>query len=201
MTKARLDLTFLDFWHCGSGSGRGASVDAVVDRDYLGLPYVPGRMLKGLLRDAVGTLEGLGHAEAGSAEHLFGRAARSDETGQTRQASVPGVLAVSDARLPDDLARWLAHEEQRAARAALTTEVFSTAIDSHTGVALDRSLRAIEVAIPLELHAEIAPVGRCQPGCDWRDIVRRALPLLNRIGAGRSRGLGRCVAELKEPQA
>ena len=54
-------IEFFSNWHCGSGLAAGADVDALVIKDKDGLPYVPGRTIKGLLRDAATEL---GYAEA-----------------------------------------------------------------------------------------------------------------------------------------
>ena len=58
MTTDCIDYTieFFSLWHCGSGLAAGADVDERVIRDKDGLPYVPGRTVKGLLRDAADTL-------------------------------------------------------------------------------------------------------------------------------------------------
>lgn len=46
-------LKFYSEWHCGSGLGAGADVDALVVKDKNKLPYVPGKTIKGLIREAV----------------------------------------------------------------------------------------------------------------------------------------------------
>ena len=45
------------WWHAGTGRGGGEDADALVARDCHGLPFLPGRHLKGLLRDACFRLE------------------------------------------------------------------------------------------------------------------------------------------------
>ena len=47
-------------WHCGSGLASGADADAVVVKDKDGLPYVPGRTLKGLVSEAMAVVCGKG---------------------------------------------------------------------------------------------------------------------------------------------
>ncbi|HBL14417.1 MAG TPA: hypothetical protein DD379_24120, partial [Cyanobacteria bacterium UBA11162] len=39
-------------WHIGSGAGRPGDVDRLVQRDRNGLPYIPGKTLTGIWRDA-----------------------------------------------------------------------------------------------------------------------------------------------------
>ena len=50
MTRLRFEIQ--SFWHAGSGRGDGAVADATVLRSRAGLPILPGRTVKGLLREA-----------------------------------------------------------------------------------------------------------------------------------------------------
>ena len=52
MSTRYLCLTFYSDWHVGSGAGIPGSVDRQVLRDEEGFPYVPGKTLTGILRDA-----------------------------------------------------------------------------------------------------------------------------------------------------
>ena len=52
MSTIKYEIEFFSNWHCGSGLAAGADVDALVIKDQEGLPYIPGRTLKGLLREA-----------------------------------------------------------------------------------------------------------------------------------------------------
>jgi len=193
----RIELEMLDYWHAGTGRGSGHALDALVIRDAAGLPFLPGKTLRGLLRDALQRLEQWGcapdDAPPGITARLFGGRASMDGA-RTRDEVAAGVLFVSDARLPDDVRQWLAHEDQRPLRAALFREHFSTAINKY-GAAREKSLRGMEVAVPLTLQAELAllPGARLDEACDWRRAVRAALPLIRSVGAKRSRGFGRCV--------
>ena len=50
------EIEFYSNWHCGSGLAAGADVDVLVIKDVNGMPYVPGRTIKGLLREAAESL-------------------------------------------------------------------------------------------------------------------------------------------------
>ena len=50
--RKRLKLKFNSDWHIGSGTGIPGNVDSQVLRDEDGFPYVPGKTLTGILRDA-----------------------------------------------------------------------------------------------------------------------------------------------------
>lgn len=40
-------------WHCGSGLSAGADLDALVIKDPNNMPYIPGKTVKGLIKEAV----------------------------------------------------------------------------------------------------------------------------------------------------
>lgn len=209
---ARLQVDFISYWHVGSGRGNGNQVDAVCARDAEGLPVLPGRQLKGLLRHAVrraevwGWMEGLVLPAGPLQSHeqlLFGSGSQEAE----RFSTEPGVLLVDCARLPADERAALAAEENAELRGELFGELFSTAIDE-LGSARRFSLRGLEVSIPLQLQAalelEVTTVQaqlRAQQrayiasGSAWT-ALERALPLLDALGAQRSRGLGEATVAL-----
>ena len=197
MTTATLHIDLRHYWHAGGGRGAGAVLDAVVHRDPNGLPVLPGRHLKGLLRDACLRAEAWrweGFAP-GTAERLFGRPA--DE----RQPSEPGALRVTDATLPGDVAAWLASESGRGSLPHLFRSLYATAIEHESGTARDRSLRGIEVTVPLTLTARIETVPGRTPPEGWPHLLDAVLPLIDAVGAHRSRGLGRAVLHIEEARA
>jgi len=67
----------------------------------------------------------------------------------------------------------------------LYKKVSSTAIDSKTKVAKDKSLRDIEVVIPLTLYGEVTNIKE-------KEKLKKALKFIKRLGLNRNRGLGRC---------
>lgn len=201
MSAHTLRVQILTFWHSGTGLRIGAAVDAATCRDASGLPTLPGRHLKGLLRDGLERAEVWGwpgHTGRGLAGALFGTRA---EHGRNDESPPPqSTVHVSDARLPEQLAQWLGHDtpEVRSLRAGLFRVVHSTAIDEETGTALDHTLRGIEVAVPLDLTANIEPVpGSLLPPADWPTRLREILPLISAVGAHRTRGLGRALLSLE----
>lgn len=203
---ARLQVDFIHYWHVGSGRGNGNQLDAVCARDADGLPVLPGRQLKGLLRHAVRRAEAWGWMEGlalpsgplqGHEQLLFGSSSQQEG----RFSTEPGALLVDCARLPANERAGLAAPGNADLRGELFGELFSTAIDE-LGSARRFSLRGLEVSIPLQLHAalklEVTAVRaqlRAQQrayiasGSAWT-ALERALPLLDALGAQRSRGLG-----------
>lgn len=212
---ASMDISLLSFWHCGTGRGRSAVLDGIVARDPAGFPYLPGRSLRGLLRDGVRQLEELGCLPANSELFLFGDPGFETETVAgnpvPRRGTRPGRLVVTDARVNRDLVSHMAalpgHE-----RAGLLSMLFRTltmtAVNEH-GVVKHGSLRAIEVAVPLGLTARIELIDRpvlphapfeneAEMEAAWADTVGQAAGLVKAVGAYRSRGFGRCCMVLGE---
>lgn len=195
MNAMRLEVDFRHYWHAGTGRGSGHHLDALVVRDAHGLPFLPGKTLRGLLRDAMHRLEKWGSAgiQPDTTERLFGSAAweKASDGLRARDRTEPGVLYVSDARLPEEVRSWLGRAENRRFVQGLFRQHFSTAM-TPAGVARERSLRGIEVCVPLTLVAELRVLGKDAPG-GWREAVTAAAKLVRAAGAHRSRGFGRCT--------
>jgi len=191
--KAQLNIDLKSYWHAGGGRDGGRVYDAVVQRDPDGLPLLPGRHLKGLLRDAATRAEAWDwEGFKDLAKTLFG--SRNPAGGGLSQR---GCLRISDARLPEPQRRWLASEGGRKLIPALFSGLYNTAVRHDTGSALDQSLRGIEVTIPVQLQACIDPVPGQTPPDGWAERIRELLPLIDAVGAHRSRGLGRAEITLE----
>lgn len=214
---AVLTVDIKSYWHSGAGKSAGSHLDALVATDQYGLPYLSGRSLKGQLRDAVYRARHFhwldNDNEALPMETLlFGTPgfSQDEENPTPREDTRPGLLNVSNAYLNDAEREWLGHEKQTSLRKALFREIYSTKIDSTTGTAEDYSLRGIQVTVPLQLQASIT--ASVSTGLDdefserqqqllsndrWRDVLKNCLPLIEAVGAQRTRGLGRAILKLK----
>lgn len=193
-----LVVEVLDLWHAGSGRGQGRSLDAVVVVDPQGLPYLPGRQLKGLLRDAVRCLEHWGHVPADTTARLFGAEVPTGSDDLRLLRSRPGVLHVSNATLTPAERDWLVSPAGRQQLPRLFVEVFSTAMDDQ-GVAKDQTLRAIQMVVPMTLHATLTlDVSDPQQAAPLWAVLKQAAQLVQHVGAHRSRGAGRARLNLKE---
>jgi len=191
----KLTVDLKNYWHAGGGRGAGSVYDAIVHRDSDGLPVLPGRHLKGLLRDACIRAEAWGWKgfEPGATASLFGQVTEATSSRPPK----PGSLRVSDAVLPDDVARWLAADGQDYLP-HLFRGLYSTAVEHETGTANEHSLRGMEVTVPLSLTAVIEPIPGKQPPKDWSQRIGCILSLIDAVGAHRSRGLGRVVLTVEE---
>lgn len=182
------------YWHAGTGRGRGALVDSLAHRDAAGLPVLPGRTVKGLLRDAVWRMERWGHAAAGTTDGLFGSVGFEKDV--PRADTEPGALGFSDAALPEALRGWL-ETESPGYRDALFREVHATAIDEATGSARSGSLRGVEVAVPLTLESAVTVIRPDRLPPQWQETLTQAATLVRAVGSSRSRGLGRAVVTVE----
>lgn len=180
--RAKIKFNFLSFWHAGSGMGRGSDVDSIVVKDRRGMPYLPGRSVKGLFREAVNTLEDINQTESGTTGRLFG------VNDGERSTSQSGILFFTDAKIEvnyNDIAG------DTGLKGALYERVSSTKISAE-GSAVKGTLRAIELCVPVELIAYVDA-----PSKGDFEILVKAASLVRAAGAHRNRGLGRCAVALE----
>lgn len=205
--QLRVDLHF--YWHAGSGSGSGTHLDALCERDHDGLPFIAGRHLKGLLRHAIQRAEQWGWLAhlalpAGPQPNweslLFGTRSQAAQ----RYHTLPGMLILDDARLSAGERAWI--ESSPESKAHLFTELYSTAIHEQGAAAL-HTLRGMEAALPMTLHAPLACEAtaldeehrqqqQAALAVDLGAMLERVLPLIDAVGAHRSRGLGEATLSL-----
>ena len=162
----RYKITFLDYWHLSSGLSAGARFDSMVVKDEDSIPYIPGKTIKGLIKEQYEKLE------FSDIERLFGIEGIDE-----------GELYFTNATLDRDEKDTIVSKKLQN---YLYDTIASTAIDSQ-GIAIDDSLREIEVVVPLTLYTEII-------GAD--DNITKAFKTVKRMGLNRNRGLGRCKVEV-----
>lgn len=197
MPSAHIKVEIKSFWHIGTGKGSGNHLDALVEKDSAGLPRIPGRMLKGLLRDAVYRLEEWEHVEEGTTEELFGSSGFSSE-GVPRNETQSGCLRFGNAELESALKQWLSNnaQQQDGLIQHMYRDIYSTAINTESGVAKQHSLRGIQATIPMNLTAAVSCIKTTN--LDWQGVLNTALPLVQAIGAYRSRGFGHAMLTLEK---
>ncbi len=195
MTRAHISFDIHSFWHTGSGEGRGGDVDASPVRSRTGLPFIPGRTVKGLFREAVQLAEDAHHVPPHTTALLFGSPALSHGHDDAALPSSPGCLAFSDATLGKEFESWAAQQANNAILSGLFHILSSTRIDRN-GFAHDKSLRRIEVAVPMQLTATVALSTSPSEKSDWFGILSLAAPLIRSFGSLRHRGLGRVTVTL-----
>ena len=156
-------IEFYSDWHCGSGLASGAEADAVVIKDKHGLPYVPGKTLKGLVREAFEVLYGV---------------------------SLPYGMYFSNGELSEGLKNNIISQ-------SLTEYLYHNvaSIAMKDGIAVDGSLRTIQVTVPCILTCAIQNVSE-----DDVDRLKDALKYVKHIGYCRNRGMGRCRLSVVDVQ-
>lgn len=188
----------------GCGQGVAGLVDAEVEHDEYGLPFVRGRTLKGLLvRECADILFALARQGApafrrleGVAAFLYGRPGSG--------SGDAGALRVGAARLPRELREAVAADvEAGRLRPAdvldsLTALRVQTAVDEDTGAPEKGSLRVLRVLLrETPLAADLA--FEREPGDDALALLAACVRSLRRGGTGRNRGRGRLEARLHAP--
>ena len=208
--EQNLCIDLAGYWHSGSGRSAGTHLDALTEKDSHGLPFVAGKQLKGLLRHALhraiawqwvspavpdGPAVDLETLLFGSRSHI-----------QSRHATLPGMLIIGDATLKD--AEYLYLQQTPELSSFLYETLYSTAINEK-GTAKDGSLRGIEVTLPVKLFSALqltitsvdnahraqqkAWLSQVNEHWFWLEVC---LPLIDAVGAHRSRGLGEATLSL-----
>lgn len=166
-------IRFYSQWHCGSGTSAGADVDELVIKDKHGMPFIPGKTLKGLVREAVENYVTFsGASEEAAIEKAFGK-----------EGKTMGCMHFTNAVLSETEYKAIVACN---AQEQLYEKITTTAIDDD-GIARDHSLRSMETVVPCTLYASVHDVPE-----ELEDILEQSLGLIKRMGQKRNRGLGRC---------
>ena len=195
-TNLKYSLTFHTMWHSGSGQSRGADIDSLVVKDNDGLPFIPGKTIKGLVREAIEEMMFLQGKDAdasyrnllidflgNSADHNLSLSPVSE----SYQCMSRGSGFFTNACLDQSVAaQILNHDASR----FLYKGISRTKIDDN-GIASNHSLRRIEVVVPCVLYGEIYDIP--EPLLDDLSI---SLGFIKRLGLDRNRGLGRCTISI-----
>lgn len=177
--KIRYEIKFYTDWHCGSGLAAGADVDALVVKDNNGMPFIPGKTIKGLVRDAFEEIRALQGKEVDKAFlDAFGYFENDDNEMQK------GHMFFANAELEEKEYKAIVSND---AACFMYRDLASTAIDEN-GIAKKYSLRKTEVVVPCTMHGAIYGVPD-----DLADEIIDAMKFIKRLGQNRNRGLGRCT--------
>jgi len=200
MLSYQLRLTLLSDATFGRGDGVAGLVDAEVQHDEVGLPFLAGRTLKGLLgaecADIVVALENARPDQKErwrqASERLFGRSGAALEG--------EAILRVGVARLPEDLRSALRQEVRKGRLTPNDILELVTALRRQTamdawGVPKENSLRTMRVILRgTVFRARLDFV--VEPQHDDLALLAACVKALRRAGTGRNRGRGRIQAEL-----
>ena len=176
------NIELLSDWHISSGLDAGTSAQILVLKDENNLPVIPGKSIKGLVRNAMEDMLEVEQCTEAQITKIFGKTIKA-------QSSIPGKAFFSTATLP-----CLTQQEVINHRLApqLYRNIASTAI-GEKGIALKGSLRVMQVCLPVTLQGEITGVEAVD-----LPILKKAFNLIRQLGAHRNRGLGRCSCSVEQ---
>lgn len=185
----------------GSAEGYGAIIDKDSVFDEVGLPIIPGKRIKGILREQADLLEKFGKIDSvntltgktNSVQTLFGNIGLTDKA--TEYLSVSS-FTLSDYEANKNYLKYLIQKGQISRSEVIeyfTTLRMMTSIDED-GIAADTSLRTFRV-----LNKGLVFTGELYfdqlQETDFKNIVS----LTRRIGSMRNRGLGHIQCKLVTP--
>ena len=98
--RRNYSIQFLSDWHCGSGLTSGADTDAETLKDESGLPYIPGKTIKGLFKDAL--MEMPTNSASISPERINAIFGSEIKAGEQVLKTVPGYAFFSNAEITND---------------------------------------------------------------------------------------------------
>ena len=215
MSTRYLRLTFDSDWHVGSGAGIPGSVDRQVLRDEEGFPYVPGKTLTGVLRDAAEWIADVRDADTrDAAEQVAGAQGAAEKKDQRWKKALIGLfgeqpeshggtpggfasgaaVGIGSATLSRDLQNYVQELRESSGpdlRAAFFTVRPGVKIDRTTGWALEDHLFSTERVRGCTLYAPVKYL-RGPLSEDEKKLLEDAIRAVRRLGGKRRRGGGRC---------
>lgn len=207
MKKYKLSINFQDYWSIGTGREAGTYADSLTIRDNDGFPYVPGKTIKGIYKDAFRIAMNNGWfkkvTEDGKSLQslLFGVEGSSTENSSAiieSELTTEGALKFSNAQI--DLAvrnQILADEINCKKLQANFFRVLQSTMIGENGVAKHQSLHSSEVCIPISLNASVeldeSSLGIFKDKLQTlENQLKNVCILVSEIGNKRRRGFGRC---------
>lgn len=188
MASIPYKIEFFSYWHAGAGLSGGTYADMIVNKTREGFPYLPGRTIKGLLREAAENIHALSGDLVSQSfiNEVFGF---RTELGFVSQEETPASTCFfSNAHLSPALEQQLLQDGDHR---YLYQVLSSTQLDEN-GVAKNKSLRQLEVSIPLTLYASIEDFPEADGKTNYREQMEYCMQWIKQLGLNRSRGLGRC---------
>lgn len=194
--RETLEIMFQSSWHISASMSGGVVADSILVRDEKGIPFIPGRALKGALREGAEVLGQCREDLKDCISFYFG--SRSD----TSSVNQPGCITISNGEIPSDVYSYLLskNDVDRDLFVSDMAEVrIQTALED--GQVKTGSLRSIECGIPgIFFKAQL----ECENSlCKSWDVeyFKAVCAAVKFIGAGRTKGLGRCVIKLGEHES
>ncbi len=181
-------VNFFSDWHASSGLSGGAYADSLVIKEN-GFPYLPGKTVKGLLREASVKISSLSNGALVDEDFIndvFGVEPSPEQINQeikTRE----GDAFFGNAYLSEAILSEL-EEKSAYLKGSLYQVRAFTKLDK-AGIAAEGTLRQMEVCVPVTLYGEIDGFPNRE---GYLEQFKLCMQGIKRLGLNRSRGLGRC---------
>lgn len=185
-------IDFFSYWHVSSGLYGSTYADLLVNKTKDGLPFIPGKTLKGLLREAAEYMNKLdsNFIKVEFINDVFGEEEPEGNNKNSEKHRKEALSFFSSATLSKNLQSKISSSDS----SYLYTVISSTKIDNN-GLAENHSLRELEVTIPLTLYASIEDFPKKE---GYIQQLEYCMNFVKRMGLNRSRGLGRCQFSIKK---
>ena len=180
---------------CGTGTGDGVQFDTVSAYNDYGLPYIPAKRLKGLLREQAEFLIAFDPENKNFVEILFGK-------GEQAGALIVNNAEIKNVRnLKEDLDKLFKSQPSLYNPSAVAEyyTVARHATQMKNGVAKPQSLRTIG-AVPSGTIFEATLYLDDSSSSEKVEFLRKCAKLLRHIGLNRTRGYGEAVCTLEEQE-
>jgi len=161
------ELKFFDYWHLSSGLSAGAKLDSSVTKDDNQIPYASGKTIKGLAREMAQLLY-----DDSFVKRCFGEEGIDNGRCYFKNAQLSKI----------EKEEIISNKLQN----HLYDIIASTKIEN--SIAVDDTLREIEVVVPLTLNGKILDIEK-----EDYEKLKQSLLMIKRMGLNRNRGLGRCT--------
>ncbi|MEE9373387.1 MAG: RAMP superfamily CRISPR-associated protein [Saprospiraceae bacterium] len=192
MKKLKINIRPLSYLLMSNGEG-GENIDSNLIFDEYGLPYIPGKRLKGLLKESmIEVMEMKGKNEAyivAKIHSIFGESDQFDF--ENNNIEIPNFYLKDYYLIRSQLKST--GEPSNLYRSYLleffTKVIQQTAIDDN-GIAKDRSLRNYRV-LNYKVHDDIIFQGEIEIGDGADELIQHTLSNLRRAGLRRNRGFGK----------
>jgi CRISPR/Cas system CSM-associated protein Csm3 (group 7 of RAMP superfamily) len=175
-------IEFFSYWHAGSGLTGNTYADNIVNKNEINLPIIPGKTIKGLLREAAKSINYL-NKQMVTDKFLIDVFGEISETGGNDYQK-EGKAFFSNASLSKELSENIIDSDYTK---DLYHIISSTKIDKN-GQAINGSLRQLEVTIPIIMYGSIEQF----PDSNYESQLENCLKWVKQLGQNRNRGLGKC---------
>lgn len=188
---------------CGTGEGNGSNIDVCAAFDETGLPIIPAKRIKGLLRECGEFLVGYRVASRCAFKKVFGGLNGEDGIIRVDNAVVEDYETIKNniieiLKAGNDLSGIIT---KQAVENYYTAVRAQTSIDEQTGIAKDHSLRTTQT-VKKGSAIFISEILLDNPSEEDEILVKNCVKTLRHIGLNKSRGFGevKCTIEEKDQQ-